>query len=174
MRGGGSRLQVSLIAGALLVAAGSGLPFGSAASEGIAGRIVFQDGQPAAGANITLTPGGFSAVASEDGSFDLAVPAGSYLFTARSGNDSVTRPVSVPAGKTTFMIVTITRRASAAGGLTLTPFLYLIAGMVAVIIAGFYVNRRMAETGIDLDRSVLGGARVRKPFRRRKKRRPPT
>jgi len=54
------------------------------------------------------------------------------------------------------------------------PFLYLIGAMVAVIAGGFYVNKRMAETGIGLDRSILGGAPAKKPWRgRRGSRRPP-
>ena len=56
----------------------------------------------------------------------------------------------------------------------LFPFLYLIGVSVAVIAGGFYVNKRMAETGISMDRSIVGGAPVRKPWRRRSKsRRPP-
>jgi hypothetical protein len=53
------------------------------------------------------------------------------------------------------------------------PFLYLIGVSVAVIAAGFYVNKRMAETGIGLDRSIVGGAPARKPWRGRRKRRSP-
>ena len=53
------------------------------------------------------------------------------------------------------------------------PFLYLIGVSVAVIAGGFYVNKRMAETGIGLGRSIVGGAPVRKPWRRRAKKRGP-
>ncbi len=143
---------------------------------GVAGRVLWSTGEPVAGANISLSPGGTTALSGSDGSFHLAAEPGHYLLRAAHANRTVEETVQVLAGRDTVALLLIPWQGEAASGVDAFPFVFLGASMVAVAVGGFYVNRRMAETGIDLEKGVVGGAGTRKPFRRRRrpKARPPS
>ena len=114
-------------------------------------------------------PGNLSARSAADGTFHLDAPAGSYILRATLGDDRTELQVTVSAGQTTVAFPRIYRRDYTTGELNPFPFVYLAVAMILVAFGGFYVNRKMAQTGIALDKSILGGAPVRKPWRRRKK-----
>jgi carboxypeptidase family protein len=162
-----------LVASLVVAAAGGAAPAPAGAGE-MAGRVDFEDGTAAAGAVVRLLPGNWSAVAGPDGSFRVEVPAGHYTLRASFGEDGAQREVDVRAGEVSVEILRIVRAGYVTGALNPTPFVFLIAAMAAVFAGGFYVNRRMAGTGLDLNKSVLGGAPVRKPFRRRRRAQPPS
>jgi len=146
------------------------------AAEGqVSGRVVFDDGSPAGGARIVLNPGGYATTASEDGTFALSVPGGSYTLRASGGNKTSDMAVVVRDGEPTAIVVRIDRGLNPPSGPNVFPFVFLGLSMVGVALGGFYVNKRMAEKGIDVNKSVMGGVGPRKPFRRRKKKasRPP-
>jgi hypothetical protein len=146
---------------------------GAAGTGEVAGRVDLEDGTPAVGAHVTLSPGNWSARAGPDGSFRMTAPVGHYVLTAAQGNDTAQTEVDVREGQVTVVIVEIVRAGFVTGALNPIPFVFLIAAMAAVFAGGFYVNRRMASTGIDLNKTILGGAPARKPFRRRRKAAPP-
>lgn len=139
----------------------------------LVGIVYFEDGHPAAGARVALSPGSLNATAGADGTFRLGAPAGHYTVRASADNATGEAQAEVPEGGSAAVVVKIERGAYAPTGSNLFPFLFLGLSMIAVAAGGFYVNRRMAETGIDLNKSFLGGAKVRKPFRRRRKKAPP-
>lgn len=169
MEGQGARTLWALIA---LFGVALAIPSVSAAGA-LAGRVDFEDGSPAGGARVVLTPGNYSAITRDDGSFSIALPPGHYVLNATAGNDSSTKDIDVVDGAPTVVILRIVRAGYVTGALNPVPFVFLIAAMAAVFVGGFYVNRRMAETGIDLNKSVLGGAQIRKPFRRRRRKAKP-
>jgi hypothetical protein len=142
-------------------------------AQGVAGRVWYEWGEAAAGATILLEPGNLSVKADEDGTFHLAAPPGNYTLTATSKNSSFSGKVTVGPGEETIVFVTLSRAGVSQAALDPFPLLYLAAVSVTVIGFGFYVNKRMAETGIQLDKSIVGGAPVRKPWRRRRKRAKP-
>lgn len=142
------------------------------AQTGVSGSVAFEDGSPAGGARVTLIPGGYNTTADGQGNFTLEAPPGNYTLRASADNATREGPVSVGATFVTGFAVRIDRRPPS-GSLDPVPLLFLLTSMVAVAGGGFYVNKRMAESGIDVDKTVLGGATVRKPFRRRGKKAPP-
>ncbi len=157
-----------------MVALGSLAAFapGAFGETGVSGSVTFEDGSPAGGARIALVPGGFNTTADAQGNFTLEAPPGNY--TMRASADNATREValSVGPGFTSGFAVHIDRHPPSSS-VDAVPLLFLVASMVAVAFGGFYVNKRMAESGIDVNKTVMGGATVRKPFRRRRKKGPP-
>lgn len=157
----------------LLLSAGlAGVASGKPGGE-LVGRVFLDDGAPAAGARITLSPGTLNTSAGADGIFRLTAPAGHYTVRATAENGSGEAAADVPEGGAATVVIMIGRPPYGSSGSNWFPFLFLGLSMVAVAAGGFYVNRRMAESGIDLNKSILGGARPRKPFRRRRKKQPP-
>jgi carboxypeptidase family protein len=159
---------------AALAIAAAALPWGALApasggATAVVGAVAFEDGTPAAGARLVLLPAGYNATADSAGVFRLEAPAGAYTIRASAANRTVEAPVVLEDGKATPITLTIDRGGHADGSGNLFAFLYLGIAMVAVAVGGFYVNKRMAERGIDLNKSVLGGVELRKPFRRRRK-----
>ena len=165
---------IALVALAL-AAAGALAPLASGQShEGaVEGRVLLERGQPAEGALLELLPGNLSARSGADGTFHLDAPPGSYLLRATLGQDRAEVQVTVADGETAIAFPRIYRRDYTTGELNPFPFVYLAVAMILVAFGGFYVNRMMAQTGIALDKSILGGAPVRKPWRRRKKKTQP-
>lgn len=162
--------------GALALAALALAAAASAQAPGsVDGRLLAGDGQPVGGANVSLSPGGPAGVTGPDGSFHLSAEPGTYLLRAQTGNRTVERTVDVSAGVATVVVLSFPPAPSGGAELNPFPFVFLGASMVAVIVGGFYVNKRMSETGLQFDKSVMGGAPARKPFRRRRKKtqRPP-
>jgi hypothetical protein len=140
-----------------------------AADGEVAGRVVFDDGTPAASARIVLLPGGYNTTATSAGTFTLTVPPGNYTLRASGGYKTAEVAVVVTEGATTPIVVRIDRGLAQPSGPNLFPVVFLVLSMIAVAFGGFYVNKRMAEKGIDLNRTVMGGVGPRKPFRRRRK-----
>ena len=145
---------------------------GALAQSAVSGTITFEDGTPAAGARVSLAPGGYNTTTDSGGNFSLEAPPGNYTLRATAVNVTTESPVSIGAGFTTGVPIRLDRH-TGGGSIDAFPFLFLILSMVGVALGGFYVNKRMAESGIDVNKTVVGGASVRKPFRRRKKVQPP-
>jgi len=135
----------------------------------VVGRVLTSGGEGLGGATVSLAPGGPTGVTAPDGSFRLEAGPGSYLLRATHGNRTVERAVEVVAGRDTVAVLNFPADAFGPGGVDPFPFVFLAVAMVAVTVGGFYVNRRMSETGLAFDKSVLGGAAARKPFRRRRR-----
>ncbi len=165
MRGGGgaaAMVTLGLVAIALAVA-------GQVEEGRAAGFVYFEDGTPAAGARLVLVPGGYNTTARADGGFELWAPPGNYSLRASAANTSSETTVEIVAGRTTPAVMVVTRMVRPAVSFDPVPFVFLAISMIAVAAGGFFVNRRMAQAGLDLNKSVLGGAPARKPFRRRKR-----
>lgn len=163
--------RAGLVALATLACLGGLLP-AALGQTGVSGSVTFEDGSPAGGARILLVPGGYNTTADAQGSFTLEAPPGNYTLRASAENATHETPVSIGTGFTPGLTVRIDRR-PAATAVDPVPLLFLVVSMVAVVAGGFYVNKRMAESGIDLNKTVVGGATVKKPFRRRRKKAPP-
>lgn len=160
---------------ALLITAAAA--FAGAADPGtgsVSGRIFFEDGTGASSARLVFLPGGWNVTAAADGSFATTLPAGNYTLRVSGGGTVSESNVVVRGGEPTVVIVRLDRTGGVAPGSTAFPVLFLVASMIAVAVGGFFVNRRMAETGIDINKSIIGGANPRKPFRRRRKKAPPS
>ncbi len=162
-------LGLALTAGLAAAPAVAGQPPDGA----VAGVVYFEDGTPAANARLVLVPGGLNATASSDGGFRIEAPEGNYTLHASASNATAEASIRVEAGRTTAAVLRIDRGGRAPAGLDPFPFVFLALSMIGVTVGGFYVNRRMAETGIDINKSIVGGARPRKPFRRRSRKRAP-
>lgn len=165
MRGGGRRAAVIAL-GVLAAVAGARAQVQDGRA---AGFVYFEDGTPAAGARLVLVPGGYNTTARSDGGFELMAPPGNYTLRASAANTTSETPVEIDAGKTTPSVMVVTRTVRPAVSFDPVPFVFLAVAMIAVAMGGFFVNRRMAQTGLDLNKSVLGGAPARKPFRRRRR-----
>jgi hypothetical protein len=165
--------RACLLLGAALLAAAAAA--GDSHEGAVVGRVLFEDGSPGAGARLVFLPGGNNTTAGADGSYRIVLPAGSYTLRVSGGGALAETPVGVRAGEDHHLVVKLDRGAGAAPGSPLVAFVFLFAAMIAVAIGGFYVNRRMAESGIDINKSVIGGVAPRKPFRRRRRKaRPPS
>jgi hypothetical protein len=160
------RAASAVTLGLLAIASGaSGQP-----NEGrAAGYVYFEDGTPAAGARLVLVPGGYNTTARADGGFELSAPPGNYTLRASAANTTSETTAQLVVGRTTPIVMVVERIIRPAVSFDPVPFVFLGISMVAVAVGGFFVNRRMAETGLDFNKSVLGGAPARKPFRRRRK-----
>jgi len=164
----------ALLAGSVLVALLAGAIPASAAGPGVlSGTVRFENGDPAAGARVVLLPGGFNVSAGADGSYAITVEEGNYTVRATAANLTVEAYARVMAGENTQLNLTVDRTPPIAASPPLFALLFLIFSMLAVVAGGFYVNKRMAEKGLDLNKTVMGGAAPRKPFRRRRRRSPP-
>jgi len=141
---------------------------GALGQTGVSGSVAFEDGSPAGGARVILVPGGYNTTADAQGNFTLEAPPGNYTLRASADNATSETSVSVGVGLTSGLAVRINRRPPPAAFDTF-PLALLLASMVAVTAGGFYVNKRMAESGISINKTVVGGATVRKPFRRRRR-----
>ena len=137
----------------------------------VSGRVFFEDGTGAPFARLVFLPGGSNVTTAADGSFTAALPAGNYTLRVSGGGVVSQSSVAVRAGESTVVIVKLDRTGGAGPASTAFPVFFLVASMIAVAVGGFFVNRRMAETGIDINKSVVGGAAPRKPFRRRRAKR---
>jgi hypothetical protein len=156
---------VALVAG--LLVAGAALAQGAGT---VSGRVTDELGHPLPGITLTLYPDGPSTVTGEDGRFEVTAPAGNYLLRYTWDNRTWEVAVEVSEGNSTDTNLTARVGNAAGSGLDPFPFVFLAVAMVAVIAGGFYVNKRMSETGLAFDKSVMGGVPARKPFRRRRKR----
>jgi hypothetical protein len=157
---------VLLLAGGAAAAAGDGA---------VSGRVSDDQGRPLQGAVVWLLPGGPNTTTAADGTYRLEAPPGHYLLRVSALNRTEERTVDLVADEEVALNVTLRGGSGAGPALDPFPFLFLGAAMVAVVVGGFYVNKRMSETGLAFDKSVMGGAPARKPFRRRRRRaRPPS
>ena len=164
----------ALVAGAIVVALVAGpLPALASGPGVLSGFVHFENGDPAAGARVVLLPGGFNVSAGPDGSFAITVEEGNYTVRATAANLTVEAQTRVVAGETTELNLTVDRTPPVAASPPLFALVFLIFSMLAVVAGGFYVNKRMAEKGLDLNKTVVGGVGPRKPFRRRRHKSPP-
>lgn len=161
----GRPLAAAVFAAVVLVAQ----PAAAQDTGTVSGRVTDELGNPLGGINLTLYPDGPSTVTDTDGRFLMTAPVGSYLLRYALDNRTWEVQVDVVADEPSEWNLTARGTSGGGGGIDPFPFIYLALAMAIVIVGGFYVNKRMAETGLEFDKSVMGGAPARKPFRRRRR-----